>query len=86
MIARHKAKLGIKHISRVIVVTNNATGWPTFREQPKNDLNIFFQIEDMPANYVTDDKTQDAESRRARGVRHEKSEDSDGVRVHRFSS
>lgn len=69
MIARHNAELGIKHISRVIVVTNDAPGRPKFGERPKNDLNIFFQIEDVPADDVTDDKPKDAESRRTRGVR-----------------
>ncbi|KAH4341305.1 hypothetical protein HBH98_176550 [Parastagonospora nodorum] len=71
---------------RVIVVTNNAIGRPKFGERPKNDLNIFFQIENVPANDVTDDKPQGAESRRARVVQYEKSKDSDGVRVYKFSS
>jgi len=86
MITRHKAELGIKHISRVIVVTNDAPRKPKFGERPKNDLNIFFQIEDVPADEVTDDKPQGADTSNVRGVRYERSEDGDGVRAHKFSS
>lgn len=48
MLLAHKAELGIKHISRVTIVTNEGKERPRFRERPRKDLHIFFGIEDVP--------------------------------------
>jgi hypothetical protein len=52
----HKAELGVKHISSVIVVTNEAPKKPKFEEEPHNDLHMFFQIVDVPADEITLEK------------------------------
>jgi hypothetical protein len=56
----HKAELGIKHISRVVVVTNEVPKKPKFGERPRNDLHMFFEIVDVPADKITPDKPEEA--------------------------
>jgi hypothetical protein len=94
MISRHKAELGFKHISKVIIVTNDLPGRPRLGERPKEDLNIFFQIEDVPKDDITDDKPKDKKSPpeegpggkpgQKRNVRYKSGEQRDGLRVHMF--
>lgn len=59
LLAQHKAELGIKHITKVTIVTNDALAKPRFGERPKNDLNIFFHIADVPADQIKDAKSED---------------------------
>jgi hypothetical protein len=87
MISRHKAELGVKHISKVIVVTNDLPGRPTKGERPKEDLNILFQIEDVPKDDITDDKPKDEKPPpgQRRSLSYERGEQSGGgLRVHMF--
>jgi hypothetical protein len=94
MISRHKAELGVKHISKVIVVTNELPGRPSLGERPKEDLNIFFHIDDVPKDDITNDKPKDetpppeegpgGKPGQERNVRYESRKERDGLRVHMF--
>jgi hypothetical protein len=59
LLAQHKAELGVKHITKVTIVTNDALAKPRFGEQPKNDLHIFFHIADVPADQIKNVKPED---------------------------
>jgi hypothetical protein len=54
----HKAELGVKHIRSVFVVTNEPPKKPKFGERPRNDLHMFFQIVDVPADEITPEKPE----------------------------
>ena len=55
MLIQHKAELGIKHIKRLTVVTNESEGRSRFGEKPRRDLHLFFEIEDVPTDEMIDD-------------------------------
>lgn len=46
MLIGHKAELGIKHITKINVITN-APKRVGFGESPVPDIHIFFEIEDV---------------------------------------
>lgn len=56
----HKAELGIKYISGVAVVTNEPEAKPVWGEKPRRDLQLFFVIQDVPADKVTPDKPEES--------------------------
>ncbi|KAH7388645.1 hypothetical protein BKA66DRAFT_511037 [Pyrenochaeta sp. MPI-SDFR-AT-0127] len=57
MLIQHKAELGIKHITKVTVITNDVPPETRFKVTPRPYLHIFFHIEDVPADKVTDDES-----------------------------
>lgn len=61
MLIAHKAELGIKHISRITIVTNDSKAKPKLGEKPVRDLHVFFNIEDLPVEKVTPDEEQKSE-------------------------
>ncbi|KAF1915304.1 hypothetical protein BDU57DRAFT_476936 [Ampelomyces quisqualis] len=90
LIARHKSDLGIKRISNVIVVTNDEPARPKFGERPRKDLHLFYQIEDVPADDIPEDKPENTRlvSSRSLGARNRlrmRHEMKDGLRIHTFS-
>ncbi|OAL50382.1 hypothetical protein IQ07DRAFT_509705 [Pyrenochaeta sp. DS3sAY3a] len=58
LLIQHKADLGLKHITEVIVVTRDPRHL-NYWEKP--ELNLFFIIEDVPADKVTEDPPESEE-------------------------
>lgn len=89
LLASRKAELGIKHITKAIVVTNEAPKKPKFGERPRQDLHIFFQIEDVPAEEVTkpdeEKKPEEKRSGGARALTYAQRSERGNLRVHTFS-
>ncbi|KAI8936195.1 hypothetical protein NX059_006626 [Plenodomus lindquistii] len=53
MLLSHKAELGIKQVVKVTVLTDEKKKRPGFGESPVSDMHVFFEIQDVPANDVT---------------------------------
>lgn len=62
MLIAHKAELGIKRISKVTVVTNDANQKVGFGERYRRDPHIFFSIEDVPMDEIKGQGESDAQS------------------------
>jgi hypothetical protein len=84
----HKAELGIKHVTKVTIVTNEPVR-SRFGERPQTDMHIFFTIEDVPADKVT--KDDPGEQKPGGGelgstVLHVRNEGRDVIRIHTMQS
>ena len=53
MLIGHKAELGIKHISRVTLVTNRVESKSNFIDHRMKHMHLFFEIEDVPSDRIT---------------------------------
>ncbi|KAH7080614.1 hypothetical protein BKA63DRAFT_563290 [Paraphoma chrysanthemicola] len=95
MLVGHKAELGIKHITKVTVVTQDPL--PSRIEPKFKEMHLFFHIEDVPADKIPEDKPGEEKSgdkdvmmgltsRVRRIVRSldRRSEGDNVVRVHKF--
>jgi cold shock CspA family protein len=96
MLVGHKAELGIKHITKVTIVTQDPL--PSRIEPKFKEMDVFFHIEDVPPDEVEDEKPGEEKpgdngQGRAMGLGgetmarslHVRSEGGDVVRVHTFS-
>lgn len=91
MLAGHKAELGIKHITKVTVITNDAR--PGFPEPKHKELHIFFHIEDVTADQIKDGESKDKhpvlkhdrDLEKKTGVLHVRKEGRNFLRVHTFT-
>jgi hypothetical protein len=48
LLAGHKAELGLKHISKVYIITNDYP--PGFSDSKRKEMHIFYTIEDVPTD------------------------------------
>jgi len=80
MLVAHKAELGIKWITKVNVVKNNPS--PRKNRRLQADMHIFFSIENVPQNDISDPDSPGAVKRYVEKVLGRRSDGSDFTRLH----
>jgi hypothetical protein len=53
VLAQHKVKLGLKHITKATVITNDEPERTRHGEQPVHNLHVFYQIDDVSVDEIT---------------------------------